>query len=201
MANFRNQYEWYNPGGILGGGFGVREQRGGVVQTPQGPRVEIRRPDGTTTLGHISPTMDADLNPTAILTAEDRRKEQAAQSKAEGLYERKRQDDLTVQDNTYQLGLVGLQHQIQSSQNQFSLLQKRLEQEADQAKDANALNRYTIDRQTAIQAQGLDLKGLEMQANINLQQDNMALRREELGQLRGSQRLAFIGQAMQALMA
>lgn len=162
--------------------------------------------------GTLDHQLDSRWNPGKLEADRQAGKEKAARDEMKGIFLRDRQEQrdvtnrqlqnqTTALQNNYQLGLAGLQQQIAESQNRTNIALEQIRGQREDAKDANELNRLSITENTATQNRALDLKGIEMQANIALQQGEMALKREQLNDLRGSRKLAFIGQAMQALLA
>ena len=201
--------------GQLGNFFSGRpnEQRG----RPQMINGEWRVPkydqnNQFTGYGTLDPQLDARWNPGKLEADRQAGKEKAARDEMKGIYQEERreqrdvtnrqlQNQTTALQNNYQLGLAGLQQQIAESQNRTNVALEQIRGQREDARDANALNRLSITENSATQNRALDLKGIEMQANIGLQQQELAFRKEQLADLRGSRKLAFIGQAMQALLA
>ena len=213
MSSPRPQYHWYNPAGIFGRDVGVREYRGGIVNTPDGPRVETFGPDGKPKgLGYLSGSMDADLNPGAVQERHHNDQRRRHEAKLEALNtaryndasrrEDRRLDAVeTGQNNQLRLALAGLENSAEATRQQTRLMEARLGQEAEQFKTTEGRIAAQMGYGNQIANRHLEMKNLELQANIALQQDEMALKREQLNDLRGSRKLAFIGQAMQALLA
>lgn len=215
MSNLRPVYDWYNPGGVLSGifgrGYGLREQRGDVVQTPEGPRIQTYTPDGKPKgLGYVSSSMDADLNPAAILESHSNRQARERHNELKGLALEERRHGRSIQDrqlrnaetqtsNSYQLQLADIKRQIEASNNQYGLLGQQIKQQGEAAKDSHALALATLEKTDATSNRALDLRGIEMQANIALEQDGLAFKREQLAGQRNAQKLALIGDAMKAL--
>jgi hypothetical protein len=211
MTAWRNQYEWYNPGGIFGSGVGLREQRGGVVQTDKGPRVEVRRPDGSTTLGYLDASRDADLNPGAILADHQNRRTEAKEGKLERLYgdeaahqrriqTRQIENQTTQLANAQTLGLAGLQQRISESTQQYGFLAAQLAQQGRQSQNSHDLAVETLRQNNLLSSQTLALKGMELQANIGLRRDDQALRREEIANMRAIDKRNAIMNAAKALL-
>lgn len=201
--------------GQLGNFFSGRpnEQRG----RPQMINGEWRVPkydqnNQFTGYGTLDPQLDARWNPGKLEADRQADKEKAARDELKGLALDERRHGRSIQDrqlrnaetqtsNSYQLQLADIKRQIEASNNQYGLLGQQIKQQGEAAKDSHALALATLEKTDATSNRALDLKGIEMQANIALQQDEMALKREQLNDLRGSRKLAFIGQAMQALLA
>lgn len=162
--------------------------------------------------GTLDPQLDSRWNPGKLEADRQAGKEKAARDEIRGIYEAERRDQRdfrnrqqtsaeTQASNSYQLNLADIKRQIEASNNQYGLLYQQIKQQGEAAKDSHALALATLEKTDATSNRALDLRGIEMQANIALQQDEMALKREQLNDLRGSRKLAFIGQAMQALLA
>jgi hypothetical protein len=216
MTNWRPSYDWRNPGGslswLLGREYGMVEERGGIVQTDKGPRVELRRPDGSTALGHLSGTKDADLNPGAVLADHQAAKERRDLNELRDESRSQRNFSNSILSgqlanqgaqikSSTDIAIATLTQQGQDAQRRFELQMQGLRDAQKNATDANSLNRYSLELSSLGQREATRVKEKEIDANIALQQGDLALRKEQLADLRGSRKLAFIGQAVSALLA
>lgn len=162
--------------------------------------------------GTLDPQLDRRWNPGKLQADLEAGREKAARAEVKSLYEtaqgrqwdvtnRQLNNQTTALQNSHQLDLARLQQQIAESQSRTGLAIEAMRNQREATQDANELNRYSIDQSSAVSREGLALKGIEMQANIALQQQDMAFRQKQLDDLRGSRKLAFISKAMESLLA
>ncbi len=190
----RPQHEWWNPGGILGRDVGVREWRGGIVDTPNGPRVELKRPDGSTALGYLDPSRDADLNPAGANESwqknQQRKSEDkliaradARSAKNDQRYDQHRADTLASlerqgaqfnaqhglavanSDRNFQTALEQIRSTQQQNQATNTLALKQLEEGVAARRDSTDLARQAQALTAQVQAQTLGLKASELEMN------------------------------------
>ena len=189
------------------------EQRGRPVQIDGQWRVpKYDANNQFTGYGTLDPNLDARWSPGQLMERQEKAKQKEVENKLLGLHERKRQDDLdyrnrvltgneTQSSNAMTLGLAGINQAIEADRNRTGLLQAQITQQGQQFQSSHELAMEQLRKSDITQNRALDLKGMEMQANIALQQGDLALRKEQLADLRGSRKLAFIGQAVSSLLA
>ncbi len=188
MTNWRRRNQPWDPLGL----FAPREERGGVVQTDRGPRVQIRRPDGSTHLGHLDPTMDAPLNPAAIQQNYQEDKREKNEAKVEGLFEKRQQKDearyqagrtdaLNAANRAQENYTASLNHTREQSARQFELLSGQLAAQIAQAAANNDTTRLQIEATRQGQKDSSEIAREGMVLNARNQKDALDLKRTELG--------------------
>jgi hypothetical protein len=189
------------------------EQRGRPVQIDGQWRVPKYDANSQFTgYGTLDPSLDARWGPGQLMERQERARQQKKEGELKGLFERDREDRLgrenrilrnseTQSSNAMTLGLAGINQAIEADRNRTDLLQAQITQQGRQAQNTHELATEQLRLSNINQNRTLDLKGIEMQANIALQQGDLALRKEQLADLRGGRKLAFIGQAVASLLA
>ena len=189
------------------------EQRGRPVQIDGQWRVpKYDANNQFTGYGTLDPSLDARWNPGKLM--EDQEKARGRKDLNELREESRSQRNFSnsilsgqlanqgaqIKSNT-DIAIATLTQQGQEAQRRFEVQMQALRDAQQNATDANSLNRYSLEISSLGQREATRVKEKEVDASIALQQGDLALRKEELADLRGGRRLAFIAQAVSDLLA